>query len=169
MSTYGDISPWRPGYFGPYSYDQFEPLHLDAKKYTAKEIMDVFKNHPGEIFPFKVEGPRTFTDGSVFRLIDATGLNFPDDTGNVAVTTTDTSVKFTVVGDGYFDAPGSTIEFSVIERDGLWVLSQDADAISANPLIMAGAGAFGLSQATWNQQSENLRLKVLELLGDRAQ
>jgi hypothetical protein len=49
-----------------------------------------------------------------------------------------TSVKFTVVSDDYFDAPGSTIEFDIVHRSGGYYLDQIANAQGSDLLVTAG-------------------------------
>lgn len=74
--------------------------------------------------------------------------------------TTDTSVLFTVVSDGYLDEPGATIEFSTFTmEDGSTGLQQFAlgdtryigFAIGFNTLLVFPTAP------TWQQQAENLR------------
>lgn len=64
-------------------------------------------------------------------------------------------MKFTVVSDRYFDGPGSTIEFSIVEVDGEWVLRKTAIAVDANQA--AAIGAEWMAELTWNDQAENLK------------
>ncbi|MCC4909219.1 hypothetical protein [Microbacterium sp. cx-59] len=126
--------------------------------------MDLFKKYPTDIFPFEVSGSSsTFTDGAVFTLSDTIvtdDLDEPYETGDVVVTTTDTSVKFTVISDQYFDGPGSTIEFSIVETDGEWVLRKTASAVNANS--GAAFGAEWAAEQTWNVQSDHFKDVVAE-------
>lgn len=151
-----------------YQYEIDDALGYSADDYTAEEIMDLFKRYPGEIFPFDVSGSSsTFTDGAVFTLSDTiigNGSAEPYETGDVVVTTTGTSVKFTVISDQYFDGPGSTIEFSVVEVDGEWVLRKTATAVGANQA--AALGAEWAAEQTWNVQADNLR-DIIDKYGDR--
>lgn len=145
-----------------YEYEIRNKLGVTTDQYTAKELMDLFKAHPEEIFPFPVKGSsKRFEDGAVFELSETLrGVDWEVETGNVVVTTTDTSVKFTVVSDGYFDGPGSTIEFSVVEDNGMFYLKQVADARQAQaamiPVVYPGANF------TWEDQAYNFRKVILE-------
>lgn len=145
-----------------YDYEIRNKLGVTTDQYTAKELMDLFKEHPGEIFPFPVKGSsKRFEDGALFELSETLKVvDWAVETGNVVVTTTDTSIKFTVVSDGYFDGPGSTIEFSVVEDDGMFYLKQVADARQAQaamiPFVYLGANI------TWEEQAYNFRKVILE-------
>lgn len=149
-----------------YDYSMDHPLGFSSKEYTAKELMDLFKAHPEEVFPFDVAGSSDrFEDGAVFRLEDTLGpmVDLPFETGDVVVTTTDTSVKFTVISDTYFDGPGSTIEFSIVEVGGQYVLRKVAHATDANRIVAGGVG-IGAGD-TWSRQAENLK-KVVHQYGN---
>lgn len=102
--------------------------------------MDLFKAHQDKIFPFPAEGsPRGFGDGEVFELSDTLPGEWGQmETGLVVVQTRVASVKFTVVSDTYFDGPGSTIEFSIVEPDGWFVLRKVADAQQADSRVATG-------------------------------
>ena len=145
-----------------YVYLIDDEFGLSTDDYTAAEIMTFFKNFPTEVFPFAVSGSASkFEDGAVFTLSDTIitdGLEEPYETGDVPVTTTDTSVKFTVISDTYFDGPGSTIEFSIVDVNGEYVLRKRADAVNANQV--AALGAAWAAEQTWNVQAENLKQVV---------
>lgn len=140
-----------------YDYDMSHFLGFSTEEYTAKELMDLFKKYPSEIFPFLVKGDSSgFQDGAIFELSDTLPGDFGGiETGRVVVTTTDTSVKFTVVSDGYFDGPGSTIEFSIVERGGQFYLQKVAEAekVQAGVAQSASGGAF----LTWQKQADNFK------------
>ena len=149
-----------------YDYSMDHPLGFSTDDYTAEELMDFFKAHPGEVFPFPVSGTSdTFEDGAVFTLEDTLvpGVDLPFEAGDVVVTTTDTSVKFTVISDTYFDGPGSTIEFSIVDVDGQYVLRKVAHATDANIGVAASVN-FG-AESTWARQAENLK-DVVDKYGD---
>ena len=131
-----------------------------SQDFSPEEAMSLFQDNPVEIFPFGIEGATRFVDGDTIRLVDATGLPLVDDTGWVRVSTTPTSVTFTVVSNDYFDGQGSTITFQTAERDGQIYLEQLADARDANWLVEAGVNE-GSASATWATQAENFR-DVLE-------
>lgn len=140
---------------GSYTYDMEYRIVPAASGHSAKELMDLFKAHPEEILPFIVKGsPGGFRDGEVFELSETLPLVQRDtETGLVAVETTETSVKFTVVSDGYFAGPGSTIEFSIVERDGWLSLRKVADAKQAEHDV-ASIARFGAG-LTWLEQAQN--------------
>jgi hypothetical protein len=121
--------------------------------------MDVFKAHPNEEFPFAIEGCPTFQDGETCRLLQAAPwVAAPfDGSGDVKVSTTDTSVTFTVVSDGYFDAPGSTITLSTYQgKWGVIMLQQQAEGNDANDVVAAGI-ALGGSAYVGGLQAEKFR------------
>ena len=142
-----------------YEYVIDDGLGFSTDEYTAEELMELFKKYPKEVFPFDVAGnSSTFRDGALFTLSDTifdNGSADPYESGDVVVTTTGTSVKFTVVSDRYFDGPGSTIEFSIVEVDGEWVLRKTAIAVDANQA--AAIGAEWMAELTWNDQAESLK------------
>lgn len=151
-----------------YEYVIDDDLGYSTDDYTAEELMDLFKKYPTEVFPFDVSGTSsTFKDGAVFTLSDTILTNGFDEiyeTGDVVVTTTDMSVKFTVISDDYFDGPGSTIEFSIVEVDGEWVLRKTATAVNANQA--AATGAEWGAERTWNIQTDNLK-DIIDKYGKR--
>lgn len=151
-----------------YEYMIDDELGFSTDDYTAEELMELFKKYPGEVFPFEVSGSsNTFKDGAVFTLSDTVitnGLDEPYEIGDVVVTTTGTSVKFTVISDEYFDGPGSTIEFSIIDVDGEWALSKTATAVNANQA--AAMGAEWAAEQTWNVQADNFK-DVVDKYGGR--
>lgn len=145
-----------------YTYDKEHLIYPTGRGHSARELMDLFKAHPDKIFPFPAEGsPRGFRDGEVFELSDTLPGEWGRmETGLVVVETTDTSVKFTVVSDTYFDGPGSTIEFSIVERDGWFVLRKVADAQQADSRVAIGATAG--AEFTWLQQAKNFSRVISE-------
>ena len=140
-----------------YEYDMGHSLGVGTDEYTAQELMDLFKKHPTEIFPFVVTGDSAeFRDGAVFELSETLPTeNWGIGTGRVVVSTTDTSVKFTVISDDYFDGPGSTIEFSIVEKGGQSMLQKVANAekVQAGVAQVAEIGA----SFTWRKQAENFK------------
>lgn len=147
-----------------YDYQIDDSLGVSTKECTPEELMDLFKKHPTDIFPFSVSGDsKTFTDGAVFTLSDTLvtdGIPEPYESGEVVVTTTGTSVKFTVISDGYFEGPGSTIEFSIVEVNGEYVLRKTAHAVNG----VAGSGIIGAPAAAsmWDRQAENFRKVIAD-------
>lgn len=145
-----------------YSYHLKNWLGVGLDKHSAKGIARVFKDHPAEIFPFKVDGCSRFSDGATCRLVNAAPTPFGDASGTVAVETTDTSVKFTVVSNDYFDGPGSTIEFKIVHRADGYYIDQIANARKADVFVAESVKAGNLAQIMWAQQEANLREAVLK-------
>ncbi|MCP1428026.1 RHS repeat-associated protein [Microbacterium foliorum] len=137
-----------------YSYRD-DALVSTGGKFTAAEVMDVFKAHPSKIFPFKVEGCPTFKTGIECNLYTGTPLLNPN--GVVGVTTTSTSVNFTVLERGYFDAPGSTIKFSTWDdKRGNVYLSRVGVAYGADALTWFTVGLLHSAGPTWDEQAVRL-------------
>lgn len=146
-----------PGGF-TYKYDYPWPVST-TKKFSPREVMDVFKENPREIFPFEVSGCDEFSTGAECTLNTGVGVN---PTGKVGVTTTATSVTFTVIERGYFDAPGSTIKFSTFaDANGVVYLRQEADAHGVDGYMAFGINVLGAAKGTWEQQQQNL-IRVLD-------
>ena len=76
------------------------------------------------------------------------------------VVTISTKVRFTVISEGYFDSPGSTITFQATSRAGNLYLSQHARAIVSQPWIVVGVGWLQLSKGTWAKQQASLRVSL---------
>ena len=140
-----------PGFFG-YSYDFEWYIGPEYIYGDAEAAMDVFKSDPKQIFPFPVSGCPAFQDGIICNLNAQVG---PNSEGEVRVSTSKTAVRFTVVSEGYFDSPGSTITFKTSTRDGKLYLSQHARAILTVPWIGIGVGVFKLSAPAWSNQATN--------------
>ncbi|WP_308797699.1 hypothetical protein [Agromyces silvae] len=128
--------------------------------------MDVFKDRPAEIFPFEV-GCDEFTHGGRCELIGA--IPFPDGSGWMDVTTTATSVTFTVDDDTYFDGRGSTIKFSIVDaqetlgQEG-YALRREANATDVN-VFAAVTVYYGGASLPWHMQAVRLRDAVLRESG----
>jgi hypothetical protein len=148
--------------FGDYSYENQNWLGLGLEQFGADEIARVFREHPGEIFPFGVQGCSTLTNGASCRLVDAVLVPSGDGSGTVDVKTTATSVTFTVTSNDYFDAPGSTIRFDIVKRRDGYYLDQTAKATGANIAVAATINVLGAHQVPWSIQSENLRRAVFK-------
>lgn len=94
-----------------YPTDRRDLLHAETYEYqyshdvagsedcSPEEAMKLFQENPGDIFPFDIEGATSFVNGDTIRLLDSTGQPIDDD-GWVRVSTTPTSVTFTVVSNG---------------------------------------------------------------------
>ncbi|WP_433675654.1 RHS repeat domain-containing protein [Microbacterium gorillae] len=142
-----------------YSYEYSHVIH--APFATPEGAMNTFKNFPKSIFPFQIGGCDTFSTGDVCTLYPGTP-KFPppvpaDNVGIVGVNVTDTSVKFTVLEWGYFDGPGSTIDFSTSRNSqGDLLLTQSAVAYHANGLLAFFIKERHASEKPWQQQAQNL-------------
>jgi RHS repeat-associated protein len=135
-----------------YSYDFEEGIDSTYHQgYTAKEAMDIFKAHPTDIFPFKVSGCNHLTNGAVCTLT-ATPGGMANGVGVVKVSTTSTSVKFTVISKHYFDPPGATITFKTVSRNNTIYLQQHARAKSTkNPTWFT----VTVARVVWSAQASN--------------
>lgn len=144
----------------PRSYG-YEHKNSIGSGFTPEQAMDYFKAHATEMFPFPVSGCSGFSDGQVCTLDALDGqlfefLAFGSGHGQVYVTTSPTSVKFTVASEGYFDSPGSTIEFSTYQgADGEIYLQQVANAYGGQVQVGAGA-ALGAGFPGWDKQANSL-------------
>ncbi|MFJ8098311.1 hypothetical protein [Streptomyces griseofuscus] len=137
-----------------YGYTFTEDIGPVSKTGSPERAMEGFQETPQAIFPFPVTGCQHFTDGGYCTL--HAGPKFAHGIGTVRVATAATSFKFTVVSDEYFDAPQSTIEFSLKSRKGELYLSQHAIAHDSVTLAYLGTKA-GYTKMTWNLMAHNLR------------
>ncbi|MBT2498046.1 GNAT family N-acetyltransferase [Agromyces sp. ISL-38] len=137
--------------FASYSYRHEFTVASVSKRWNAKSVMDVFKSKPRQIFPFGVSGCSGFASGGVCQL---KGSIPAEETAKVSVSTTPTSVTFTVLSNGYFDEPGSKITFSTFERDGFVYLQQQASANQANMFVAMGIDVG--SEFVLTAQAQNL-------------
>lgn len=119
--------------------------------------MRVFQQNPSKVFPFDVGNCTSFYAGAECLLINASGVDVhPGDTGWVGVNTTSTSVTFTVIENGYFDAPGSVIEFSTwVDANGTLYLRQTANGqgVSAIDSFVVN---LGVAHSAWKEQASKL-------------
>jgi hypothetical protein len=74
----------------------------------------------------------------------------------VSVTPGRTSFTFTVVSNGYFDAPGSQITFSLSQSRGDLYLTQHAEAKHSKIAVQV-MGALQYTRSVWLEQAHNLR------------
>ena len=133
--------------------------------------MAIFQANPQAVFPFKVERCDRFYTGAECTL--RTGdPHLPgyqrvpyNSVGVVGVTTTPTSVKFTVLEHGYFDAPRSTIEFRTHVENGVVLLTQDGQAHGADWPMTIGVKIIGMSKPAWDAQQKALSDMVKEQHG----
>jgi len=139
-----------------------------SQSWTPEGVMAVFKENPQAVFPFRVTGCASFSQGAQCELHTDMG-NLPayvpvpfDAKGTVGVDVTATSVKFTVISTDYFDGPGSTITFSASRgADGAVYLTQHGAATGARHWISPFAapqwpGQLSLTQYTWQLQADAL-------------
>ena len=148
---------WSPA---GYSYEDNWTLTSDK---TPEEAMAAFQAHPDRIFPFAIGGCSQLVAGAECILHTGQSRNggqnpvpiYSD--GDVSVTTTRTSVTFTVLEWGYFDGPGSTIEFSTsLDKAGKLQLTQTAHALTSSAFAEVAIMNFGLAKQGWQQQARNL-------------
>lgn len=137
-----------------YSYHYADIVSRDGR-FTAAEAMAVFQANPS-VFPFKISGCSSFIDGGTCRLDNSTRFFLiTDDTAEVKVSTTSTSVRFTVISSDYFDAAGSTVTFSTELVDGKVRLVHDAVGLNADPLVALSA-VNGGARSAWREQADRL-------------
>jgi RHS repeat-associated protein len=115
-----------------------------------------FEANPQTIFPFGESCPK-FYNGEVCELnvSDMAPGGWVGGEGKVRVTTSSTSVTFTVISGGYMDAPGSQITFSMSESHGELYYSQHAESINESSWKRIGY-SLGVVQNTWWQSAINL-------------
>lgn len=75
--------------------------------------------------------------------------------GPMQVKATATSVTFTVLGNDYFDAAGSTITFDTYQRGSTVYLRQTAVAIGGDSLVHIGV-SLGANSELWSRQASAL-------------
>ncbi|WP_206737237.1 PA14 domain-containing protein [Agromyces albus] len=141
---------------GSYSYSYAFPIARKNRYTSAKSVMSVFKANPS-VFPFKIDGCNSFVNRTNCTLVGATPA---EGTARVWVTTTPTSVTFTVTSNGYFDPPGSRITFSTEETGGMVYLRQTGSADQVNVLAAAGVAGGG-AWASWSNQANDLSALLL--------
>lgn len=123
--------------------------------YSPEKVMKVFQDSPAKVFPFTVEACSKFTAGAECFL--KTGAPTTNPNGWVGVDVTPTSTKFTVISEGYFDGPGSTIEFSTYEDDGVVHVKRQAEGHGADLPTFIGIGILHANEGPWDEQADNLR------------
>lgn len=126
--------------------------------------MDIFKSNPGRIFPFVIDGCSRLEDGKSCWLrtqipANRSIMSVPvGPNGHVGVSTTSTSVTFTVLEWGYFDGPGSKISFITTQNDdGTVSLTQQGVAQFASIAMSIAINEGHASELPWKIQSENLQ------------
>jgi RHS repeat-associated protein len=143
-----------PGEGQGYNYFFRELLGPAASDVNAITAMKVFEAHPTLVFPFKVTGCPVFRNNSLCTLY--AGPSFVGGVGQVRISQlSNTSFRFTVTSQGYFDSPGSTITFATSESRGNLYLSQHGVAQSTAFLPWVGVHA-GYAELQWEKQADNL-------------
>lgn len=137
-----------------YNYSYRSPISY-SKDYSPESVMKVFQDNPTKVFPFTVEGCSKFATGAECLL--KTGAPTTNPNGWVGVDVTSSYTKFTVISKGYFDAPGSTIQFSTYEEGGIVYLQRDAAGHGADFFTWFGIDVLKQNRGPWNIQAENLR------------
>jgi RHS repeat-associated protein len=143
-----------PGQGQGYNYTFRELLGRATPAINAVVAMRVFEAHPGQVFPFPIGGCPVFRNNSVCTLF--AGPSFVGGVGQVRVNLlTNTSFRFTVISQGYFDAPGSTITFATSESHGNLYLSQHGVA-SSTAFVPWVAVHAGVAEFQWIAQAASL-------------
>ncbi len=119
---------------------------------SSATAMNVFKSYPQAIFPFPVTGCQALVQDATCTLDSQVLIG---SVGKVKVSTSSTAVRFTVISEGYFASPGSTITFKTVTRKGNLYLQQRGIAIVSYPWMSAGAAALG-SWFVWANQASRL-------------
>jgi len=157
----GPSRPARPSDNFPYGYHYnfAEKILPIAETGSLASVMQDFQENPRAVFPFPITGCRSFTPGGVCTLHAAPAI--VNGVGQVRIATIRTSFTFTVISNGYFDAPGSHIIFSLSQSQGYLYLSQRAEGYDSSLSGLAGAYS-GFAEFTWNRQAANLRTLLAE-------
>jgi hypothetical protein len=138
-----------------YHYDYHEYIGPVQMTGPPDKAMAYFRQHPKDIFPFRITGCSAFVEGAKCTLhATYTALH---GVGDVRVSLPGpTSFRFTVVSNDYFDLPGGTITFSLSQSHGSLYLSQHAEAKRGTFFGWAGVHARKAKE-TWILQGDNLR------------
>jgi hypothetical protein len=122
--------------------------------------MTVFKNRAKTIFPFAITGCKALVAGAKCNLqVSPVPVSWLRTSSPVTVSTTNTSVKLTVLGANYFNAPGSTITFRTFEQGGFLYFQQHGVAISPTWEFEVGHGA-GIIDSAWHIQATRLTVAL---------
>ncbi|HXS64574.1 MAG TPA: RHS repeat-associated core domain-containing protein [Streptosporangiaceae bacterium] len=131
------------------------PVKKLKDKDPADLIVKILKNI-NTIFPFPVK--HCGFEGNKYYCTLHASPGIPHSTTRVLVTfPTPTSFKFTVIHHGYFDAPGSTITFSLYEKNGNLYLHQHGIAYNSDLFGQQGYER-GIYASTWQAQACNLQV-----------
>ena len=149
-----DLANWLSHPHG-YQYTYTEYIGPVNETGSPAAVMKKFEDDPEAVFPFPVSGCTQFRQGTVATLHPGPAL--AGGVGKVRVTlVSPSSFEFTVISNGYFDAPGSHITFSLGRSHGKLYLSQHG--VSANTLLAADIGVqLGYAEYSWHQQAHNLQ------------
>jgi hypothetical protein len=110
------------------------------------EVMGMFQDNPGAVFPFSLGQCKTISLGEKCNLgADPFGRKWPVQVDRVS----STSFRFCVLPGSQVDPPGSWIEFSIYEKGGQVYLRQTAHWNIHNPVEWAGVnGTEPFARAT---------------------
>jgi RHS repeat-associated protein len=125
----------------------------------AADIMVKFLENISKIFPFPAKCH--LTKKPYYCDLHAAFSWAHGDTRVAVSFPSNTSFKFTVTQKGYFDAPGSTITFSLYEKNGNLYLHQHGIALNSD-LIGEYGYTQGIYAKTWQAMACNLQ-KLLKL------
>jgi hypothetical protein len=141
----------------PHGYGYYYEEYIGAISLTGSpaHVMKLFEDNPAAVFPFPISGCSKFRAGSVCAL--HAGPSFAGGNGTVRVSLpSPASFRFTVISHRYFDAPGSTITFSLGQSGGILYLSQHG--ISRNTRLIPEIAIYlGYTESVWQQQARNLQ------------
>jgi hypothetical protein len=100
-------------------------------------------------------------DGEVCTLSNTLPFQAPGHIGVVSVSTSATQVRFTVIEEGYFDSVGSTITFTIGEKNGNITLTQSGRSNGAMLHVRIVVNGYLGAYSTWGTQAAKFR-KVLK-------
>jgi RHS repeat-associated protein len=158
----GDLDPESGDSLAGYSYDYSWLIGTSDQVGTADQVFAAFQANADYVFPFDVTGCKGLYASEICTLSGT--VPGPGDRGDVRVSTTRSSVRFTVVSEGYFDPPGSTITFTIRQTKIGVVLTQSARTTSTLPHTWFGV-RLGLAWLNWKDQARNLRFLVKRVSG----
>jgi len=134
-----------------YSYTYSWKIGPATNKRTPANVTKDIETQPQLVFPFTIYQCHKLTPG------ETCVLNVEVFNGTVRVSMPSaTSFRFTVIAPGYFDAPGSTITFTISDQNGYIYLTQHGVAIDPD-LASQLAHSTGLIKSAWRAQACNLQ------------
>jgi hypothetical protein len=134
-----------------YSYTYSWKIGPATKTRTPAYVTKDIERVPQLVFPFTIYKCTKLTPGEVCVLYVEAFL------GTVRVTMPSAaSFRFTVIAKGYFDAPGSTITFTISDQKGSIYLAQHGVAIDPDEASQI-AYKTGVIKAAWRAQACRLQ------------